>query len=68
LFGALSRVKIMARSVGTDEHRRMSVVARLGFFYLLIIVVSCLSILPSSSAKTQVKKRKPFSFLFDFIF
>jgi hypothetical protein len=63
LFGALSRVKIMARSVGTDEHRRMSVVARLGFFYLLIIVVSCLSILPSSSAKTQVKTQTFFIFI-----
>nr|CAH0112022.1 unnamed protein product [Daphnia galeata] len=36
----------------TNEYRHM-LVARLGFIYLLIIVISCLSILPSSSAKTQ---------------
>ena len=55
---------IMAWSA-TDESRRM-LMARIGLFYLFIIIVSCLSILPSSSAKTQVKKNTILSFSFPF--
>ena len=49
----------------TDESRRM-LMARIGLFYLFIIIVSCLSILPSSSAKTQVKKKYNSFFFFSF--
>lgn len=45
----------------TNERRRV-VVARFFCLYVLVITISCLSVLPSSSAKTQNStewKRKP---------